>query len=144
MRLAAWVWPAGLLPAGGLLVALAWVTSNLAGRESAPIGGPTVQITAPASGFKLRQGRTMAVRVSVHAGQQPLQGWTLRLISSQSDATELAEGTEAVDDRAVAQVAAESLPPPARPTRSRSTLSMRLGRPLLRTSAFSFPTRNTR
>jgi hypothetical protein len=111
MRLAAWVWPAGLLPVGGLVVALAWVTSNLVGRESAVVGSPAVQITAPASGFKLRQGRTMAIRISVHAGQRPLQSWTLQLIGPQSDATELAEGTESIDDRPVAQVAAQDLTP---------------------------------
>jgi hypothetical protein len=109
MRLAVWLWPAALLPVGGLVIALPWLTSDLTGRGPAVSGGPIVQITAPTSGFKLRQGRTMAVRVRVQPGTRPLAGWTLQLLDSQSKTTELASGTEAVDNRDVAQVAAADL-----------------------------------
>ena len=100
-----WSWPAAVLLG---LVALVGISAR--GRtRGAAVAGPLAQITAPASGFKLRQGRTMAVRVSVQPGTRPLREWTLELLGPQSSTTDLAVGTEPVDDREVAQVAAADL-----------------------------------
>ncbi|MFI5364032.1 MAG: hypothetical protein ACHQ4J_00260 [Candidatus Binatia bacterium] len=95
------VWPIGLFFAAVTVVAVAL-------RDTAPVG-PSVQITAPVAGFKLRQGQAMSVRVSVQAGQRPLQAWTLRLLGPGGADTELATGNQPVTDRAVAQVVADGL-----------------------------------
>jgi hypothetical protein len=100
-----WKWPAAVLLG---LVALAGVAVRGRTRGTA-VAGPLVQITAPAAGFKLRQGQTMAVRISVQPRVQPLREWTLELLDPQSNTTELADGTEPVDNRDVAQVAAADL-----------------------------------
>jgi hypothetical protein len=76
---------------------------------TAAADGPAVAITAPASGFKLRHGRTMAVRVRVQAGARPLRDWALQLRGRGAPEAALASGSAAVADRAVAQVAADVL-----------------------------------
>ena len=100
-----WRWPAAVLLG---LVALVGV--GVRGRtRGAAAAGPLAQIVAPVTGFKLRQGRTMAVRVSVQPGTRPLREWTLELLGPQSNTAELAAGAEPVDNRDVVQVAATDL-----------------------------------
>jgi Tol biopolymer transport system component len=100
-----WGWSAAVL-----LGLVAVVGVGVRGRtRGAAVAGPLVQITSPASGFKLRQGRTMAVRVSVHPRTRPVREWRLQLLDTESNVTDLAAGTEPVDNREVAQVAAADL-----------------------------------
>jgi hypothetical protein len=99
------LWPVGVLAA-----VAAWVGVNLASRTpEAAAAGPIAQIIVPADGFKLRQGRTTAVRVRVQPGDHPLQGWTVRLRQPDGSESELATATQPVFDRDVALVAAEEL-----------------------------------
>jgi Tol biopolymer transport system component len=84
------------------------LVSSAAKTPQAAAAGPIAQIIAPADGFKLRQGRTTAVRVQ--PGDHPLQGWTVRLRLPDGSESELATATQPVFDRDVAQVAAEALP----------------------------------
>lgn len=101
-----WRWPTGLAAvlAAGIAVMLRGTPPPTAVAD-----GPVVAITAPASGFKLRQGRTTAVRARVQAGAWPLRDWTLRLRGPRAPADALASGSAAVADRTVAQVGADAL-----------------------------------
>ncbi len=110
MRVAAWMWGAGLLlPIGGVAGIFLWPGSNVSAPVPLVAAGPIAQITAPVPGFKLREGRTMAVRVRVEAGDQPLQSWSLKLSGPGHPDEQLASGVLPVDDQPVAQVAADDL-----------------------------------
>ena len=90
----------------------AFVAVSITGKTQVALAaGPSVHITVPSGGFKLRQGRTMAVRARVQPGDHPLAGWALRLQGPQNNATELASGAKGVDDGPVAQVKADALAP---------------------------------
>jgi Tol biopolymer transport system component len=75
-----------------------------------PADRPVVQIVSPSDGSKLRQGRTMDVRVHVEPGARPLAHWALRL-SGYLGERELASGGQVVTGRVVAQLAADTLVP---------------------------------
>ncbi len=110
MRVTAWMWGAGLLlPIGGVAGIFLWPGSNVSAPIPLVAAGPIAQITAPAPGFKLREGQTMAVRIRVKAGDQPLQSWSLKLSGPGHPDEQLASGVLPVDDQPVAQVAADGL-----------------------------------
>jgi len=71
--------------------------------------GPVVEITAPADGFKLRQGRKAPVRVHVAAGSHPLRDWRVQLIEAYGTGHELARGNQPIVDRNVAELSADAL-----------------------------------
>jgi hypothetical protein len=106
-----WGWSAAL----AAVSAAWWGISILRGAPIARAAGPLVQITAPALGFKLREGRTTPVRIRVEPEARPLLKWTVRLTGPQSTDTELAAGTRGVYGQ-VGTVAADGLAPGERYT----------------------------
>lgn len=70
---------------------------------------PFAKIIAPAPGFKLRPGRSIAVKVVVRSGAMSLQQWMLRLLGAGGAGEVLVQGTQPANNVGVATIAADDL-----------------------------------
>jgi hypothetical protein len=102
-----WTWLSGVRVA-----AASWVC--LMSAEPPPswaLAGPVAQIVEPRNGLKLRQGSSIPIRIRVDSRQYPLWEWTLVLKGSSGTNRTVAIGDQIVDDRPVAELAADALTP---------------------------------
>jgi hypothetical protein len=74
---------------------------------------PVVQIVSPEPNLKLRPGQSIEVRVRILPQSAPVESWHLTLLQANGggDARDLAEGSGAMEDRAVATIGADMLAP---------------------------------
>lgn len=96
----------------GILAGTTLSLGLMMSARRAPEGGaqPVAQIIAPVPAAKLRKGQTVPVRVRVQPGAHPVRRWQLSLLGPSSE-RELAAGTVALADQAVAQLVADQLVP---------------------------------